>query len=213
MRALSIQTLALTAVVGSGCYIVFFWQKASPLLFSVFFLILIAAAWLGPLGTRLAALLIAGSAITAARLGIGAFAGGSLSENLQNLELFLVAISLTGLAAGAFRLSGDLRAPGAVLAVGLALSGWLYASLDRERMRDDSAQLERLVVSTESEINNRLMVYKNVLAGAVVRKSTDRRGHRVLASIPELAGFVRAISGNPGRDGGRASAGRAIEKL
>ena len=61
--SVAVQTLALTLLVAGGCYIVFFQQAASRLLFSVFFLILIAAAWLGPAGSRLAALLIAGSAV------------------------------------------------------------------------------------------------------------------------------------------------------
>ena len=173
--SLAVQTLALTFGVASGCYVVFFLPEASHLLFAVFFLILIAAAWLGSLGTRLAALVIAGSAIWATRLGIGVFAGGTLSENLQNLDLFLVAVSLTGIAVGAFRISGNLLAPGAVLAAGLALSGWLYASLDRERMRDDDAHLDRLVMSTESEIDNCLRVYKNALRGAAGFVSTSDR--------------------------------------
>jgi signal transduction histidine kinase/integral membrane sensor domain MASE1 len=186
--SLALQTLALTFVVASGCYVVFFRPEASRLLFSVFFLILIAAVWLGPLGTRLAALVIAGSAIWATRLGIGAFAGGTLSENLQNLELFLVAVSVTGMAVGAFRTSGNLLAPGAVLAAGLALSGWLYSSLDQERMRDDEAHLDQLVLSTESEINSYLRVYKNALRGAAGFVSTSDRvntesWHQYLASL------------------------------
>jgi len=167
------QTLLLALMVAGGCYVVFFRPEASRLLFSVFFLILIAAAWLGPFGSRLAALVIAALAVGATRLGIGAFAGGTLSENLQNLNLFLVAVSLTGMAVGAFQISGNLLAPGAVLAGGLALSGWLYSSLDRERMRDDETHLDRLVVSTESEINNCLRAYQNVLRGAAGFVSTS----------------------------------------
>jgi signal transduction histidine kinase/integral membrane sensor domain MASE1 len=186
--SLAVQALSLTFVVAGACYVVFFRAEASHLLFSVFFLILIAAVWLGPLGTRLAALVIAGSTIWATRLGIGAFAGGTLSENLQNLELFLVAVSLTGMAVGAFRASGNLLAPGAVLAAGLALSGWLYASLDHERMRDDEAHLDRLVLSTESEINSYLRVYKNALGGAAGFVSTSDRlntesWHQYLAGL------------------------------
>jgi len=187
----AVQTLALTVLVSSGCYIVFFRPEASRLLFSVFLLILIAAAWLGPAGARLAALVIAGSAIGATRLGIGAFVGGTLSENLQNLGLFLVAVSLTGMAVGAFQISGNLLVPGAVLAAGLALSGWLYASLDHARMHDDEAHLDALVASTESEINNSLRVYQNALRGAAGFVSTSQRvdsgsWHQYLASLDLL---------------------------
>src|SRR3984885_9116602 len=114
----AVQTLALTLLVAGGCYLVFFRPEASRLLFSVFLLILIAAAWLGPAGARLSALLIAASAIGATRLGIGAFVGGTLSENLQNLGLFLVAVSLTGMAVGAFQISGNLFVPGGGLGGG-----------------------------------------------------------------------------------------------
>jgi signal transduction histidine kinase/integral membrane sensor domain MASE1 len=172
---LAIQFVALTLVVNAAGYVVFFRPVASGLLFSVFLLILIAAVWLGPSGARLAALFIAGAAICATRLGSGPFAGGTLSENLQNLVLFLVAVSLTGMAVGAFQISGNLLAPGAVLATGLALSGWLYGSLDHERTRDDAAHLDRLVASTESEIDNRLRVYQNVLRGAAGFVSTSGR--------------------------------------
>jgi signal transduction histidine kinase/integral membrane sensor domain MASE1 len=173
--SVAFQTLALILLVAGGCYIVFFRPEASRLLFSAFFLILIAAAWLGPSGSRLAALVIAASAVWATRLGIGAFAGGTLSENLQNLDLFLVAVSLTGMAVGAFQISGNLLAPGMVLAGGMALSGWLFASLDHVRMQDDETHLDRLVVSTESEISNCLRAYQNVLRGAAGFVSTSDR--------------------------------------
>ena len=173
--SLAIQFVALTLVVGTACYLVFFRPEASGLLFSVFFLILMAAVWLGPAGARLAALLIAAAAVGATRLGIGAFAAGTLSENLQNLVLFLVAVSLAGMAVGAFQTSGNLLAPGAVLATGLALSGWLYASLNRERTQDDAAHLDRLVASSETEINDRLRGYQDVLRGAAGFISTSDR--------------------------------------
>jgi signal transduction histidine kinase len=155
--------------------VVFFRPEGSGLLFSLFFLILIAAVWLGPSGARLTALVISASAVWATRLGIGAFAGGTLSENLQNLVLFLAAVSLAGMAVGAFHISGNLLVPGAVLAVGLALSGWLYASLDQERRHDDEAQLDRLILATESEINNCLRVYQNALRGAAGLVSASGR--------------------------------------
>jgi signal transduction histidine kinase/integral membrane sensor domain MASE1/CheY-like chemotaxis protein len=198
--SLAVQTLALTIVVAGGCYVVFFLPEASRLLFSVFFLILIAAVWLGPWGTRLAALVISGSAIWATRTGIGAFAGGTLSENLQNLELFLAAVSIAGMAVGAFRISGNLLVPGGVLLAGLALSGWLYSSLDHERMRNDEAHLDRLVASTESEINSYLTVYQNALRGAAGFVSTSNRvnaesWHQYLASVDLFAQYpgTRAV--------------------
>jgi len=192
--SVAVQTLALTLLLTGACYVVFFRAEASHLLFSVFFLILIAAAWLGPWAARLASLVIAACVICATRLGIGAFAGGTLSENLQNLALFLVAVSLAGMAVGAFQISRNRLVPGAVLAAGLALSGWLYGSLDRERIHDDEAHLDRLVASTQSEINNCLRAYQNVLRGAAGFVSTSRRvdsesWHQYLTSLDLLAQY------------------------
>ncbi|HEY4363203.1 MAG TPA: CHASE domain-containing protein [Bryobacteraceae bacterium] len=160
------KTTLFTAVVCGVCYEIFFQPSASPLLFSVLVLVLVAAAWLGDFPARLTACLIAAAAIWAAHLGNSAFAGGSLHEDLQNLDLFLVAVSLTGMAAGAFRVSGKLLAPGGVLLAGWALSGWLYASLDRERVRGDEAHLDRLVTAAEAQVDSRLTTYKNVARGA-----------------------------------------------
>jgi signal transduction histidine kinase len=67
---------------------------------------------------------------------------------------------------GSTRLLRFLLAPGLVLVAGLTLSGWLYASLGHERVHDDETRLDQLVVSTESEINSCLRVYKNALRGA-----------------------------------------------
>ncbi len=77
-----------------------------------------------------------------------------------------MAASLTAMALGAFQFSAKLLAPAAVAVAGLALSGWLYASLDHERIHDDETRLDQLVASTESEINSCLRVYKNALRGA-----------------------------------------------
>ena len=160
------KTIAFAALVGAGCYVVFFQPGASALLFSVLVLILIGAVWLGVFAARLSALMIGASAIWAAHLGNGAFAGGTLHENLQNLDLFLAAVSLTGMAAGALRASGKLLAPGSVLLVGWALSGWLFASLDHARVREDESRLDALVKSAEADMGNRLAASGDIVRGA-----------------------------------------------
>src|SRR5215472_8007988 len=67
------------AGVATICYFIFSHAVASYLLFSVFLLILIAAAWLGPTSARAAALVIALTAMWATHNGVGAFAGQTLS--------------------------------------------------------------------------------------------------------------------------------------
>ncbi len=165
-RKVLAKTLLLSVLVAAGCYVVFFHPDASYLLFSVFLLILVSAAWAGPPAARVSSLLIASAAVWATHIGVGVFAGGTVRENLQNLNLFLAAVSLTGLAVGAFRTSGSLLMPGSVLLAGWALSGWLYASLDRDRVSYDQARLDKLVTAVEMRIRGRLTTYEDVLGGA-----------------------------------------------
>lgn len=151
---------------GLGCYAVFFRPEASRLLFSVFFFIFIAAAWLGPLAARVTALAISAAAIWATHLGLGTFAAGTLFENLQNLDLFLVAVSLTGVALGAFRAAGSLALPACVLLCGWVLSGWLFSSLDRGRVEYDAERFDSSIVSVQNQIRTRLTIYETALRGA-----------------------------------------------
>jgi len=160
------KTALLTTIVGSGCYFIFFQPENSYLLFSVFLLILAAAAWVGPPAARVSALVIASAAVWATHIGVGVFAGGTVRENLQNLNLFLAAVSLTGLAVGAFRSSGSLLLPGSVLLAGWALSGWLFASLDRDRVAYDEARFDKVMTSVEGRMNGRLATYEDALRGA-----------------------------------------------
>ncbi len=152
--------------VALGCYAVFFRPDTSHLLFSVFLFIFIAAAWLGPLAARMTALAISGAAIWSTHLGLGAFTAGTLFENLQNLDLFLVAVSLTGVALGAFRSSGSLALPAGVLLAGWILSGWLFSSLDRNRVEYDSGRFNSSIVEVENQIRTRLTIYETALRGA-----------------------------------------------
>jgi signal transduction histidine kinase len=159
------KTVPLAAAVVAGCYLVFFRPETSNLLFSVFLLILFSAAWVGPPAARVSALVIAAAAVWATHIGVGAFAGGTDRENLQNLNLFLAAVSLTGLAVGAFRSSGSLLLPGSVLVAGWVLGGWLYASLDRDRVNYDEARFDKVVSSVESRMHSRLANFEDVLRG------------------------------------------------
>ncbi|MBV8728684.1 MAG: MASE1 domain-containing protein, partial [Acidobacteriia bacterium] len=161
----AVRTALLIACVGSATYVIVFRPEASSLLFFVFGLMLAAAALCGPFAARLAALVITIVIITATHLGVGPFRGTSLHEYLMNLDLFLAATSLTGMALGAFRKSGSLALPGGVLLVGWALSGWLYASMDRDRTTDDLANLDRVIAVVQDRITTRLSAYMDALSG------------------------------------------------
>ncbi len=161
-----LKIILLSGAVAAVCYLVFFLPGASSFLFSVFLLILFSAAWVGPPAARLSALAIASAAVWATHIGVGVFAGGTVHENLQNLNLFLAAVSLTGLAVGAFRSSGSLLLPGTVLVAGWMLSGLLYSSLDRDRVEYDEARFDKVVSAVESQMHGRLANYEDVLRGA-----------------------------------------------
>src|SRR5581483_5318711 len=160
------KTLLAVVAVAAVCYFVFFQPENAYLLFSVFLLILASAAWAGPPAARVSALIIASAAVWATHNGMGAFAGGTVRENLQNLNLFLAAVSLTGLAVGAFRSTGSLLLPGTVLVAGWVLSGWLYASLERERVGYDQARFDKVVNVVEGGMKARLATYEDALRGA-----------------------------------------------
>jgi len=165
-RWFAVQVPVYMACVSAACYFIFFRPDTSYLLFSGFLLILVAATWLGPTAARVTALVIASAAIWATHMGVGAFAGGTLRDNLQNLDLFLIAVSLTGMALGAFRLIGSLALPGAVLLAGWALSGWLYGSMDRDRVKYDEARFDEMINAIQRRVDSRFTAYQNALWGA-----------------------------------------------
>jgi len=173
-----VQLLKLAVYIGASataCYFVFFRADTGGLLFSVFGLILVAAAWLGPGAASASAFVIAGGAIWATHVGIGPFVGGSMRENLQNLDLFIAAISLTGIAVGAFRANANLLVPGSVLLAGWALSGWLYGSLDRDRANYDEARFDKMITPVETRIGSRFKTYEDVLWGAAGLLAASQR--------------------------------------
>lgn len=156
------QLFAYLAAVSTACYLVFFRSNDGYLLFSAFLFVLIAAAWLGAAAARFTALIASFAAIAATRFGIGPFAGGNFRENLQNLVLFLVAISLTAMAVGAFRAIGSLRLPACALVAGWACSGWLYAGIDRVRTGYDQGRLDGIIETVESRIQGSYRAYEDL---------------------------------------------------
>jgi PAS domain S-box-containing protein len=154
------------AAIPVACHFIFVRADTRYFLFSVFLLIWIAALCIGPVAARTTAAMIAYAAIWATRNGMGPFSGRTLGNNLQNVVLFVAALSLTGMAVGAFRKVRNPALPGGVLLAGWAISGWLYASMDRDRVTYDQARFEELLRSVEARIQNHLDTYEGVLWGA-----------------------------------------------
>ena len=165
-RPVMFKSVVFSAGVAAGAYFIFVRPEAGYFLFAVFVPILIAAAWLGPPASRLTALVIAAAAIWATHMGAGVFTGGTQRENLVNIDLFLAALSLTGMAVGAFRSNGSLLLPGGILLAGWVLSGWLYSSLERDRFSYDEGRLDRLISAVENVVQSRLTTYEDALRGS-----------------------------------------------
>jgi signal transduction histidine kinase len=160
------RTVGMLSAVACAGYWIFFQPGGARWLFAVFMLALASAAWAGPAAARWSALLISAAAIWATHVGSGPFTGGTVRGDLLNLDLFLIALSLTGMALAAFRGSGSLILPATVMMTGWALSGWLYASLDAERRADNNTRMDRVIGVVESQISNQLAIYESLLRGA-----------------------------------------------
>jgi signal transduction histidine kinase/CheY-like chemotaxis protein/integral membrane sensor domain MASE1 len=196
LRALAEPMLTIV-VAGAVSYLVFFRPESASLLFSVFGLILLAVAWRGPGTGRLVALVVAASAIWAAHSDVGVFAGSR--QDLLSLDLFLVAISISGLALGALRSTGPLLVPASIALTGWALSGWLYHSMDRDRRAYDDSRLDRLVVAMDDEIRTRLTIYENALrASGAYLASQPTPTRKELERYVLSAGMIERY---PGTDG------------
>jgi len=165
-RRQAVRILVALYATAIACYFIFFRPEVSHLLFAVFALIFLAASCAGPTAARVVALVIATSAVWATHQGVGVFTGGTVRDDLVNLDLFLVAVSLTGMALGAFRNSGSLVLPGSVLLAGWALSGWLFSSMDRDRVSYDQARLDQYIQTVQDQIGNRFGIYESALRGA-----------------------------------------------
>ena len=151
---------ALLAAMSGICCSVFVGEQGGRFLFALFPLMLAAAAW-GPMTVRVAALAISTAAVFGNYAGKGPFNGQA--EGLQQLALFLLSVSVTALALGAFRKANSLRLAGGVLLTGWALGGWLYASLDSDRRAVDRAHLDRLIAQSENDIGQRTTLYISAL--------------------------------------------------
>jgi len=95
----------------------------------------------------------------------GPFATGTLNQSLLQLDLFAISMPLAAMLLSVLGEEGSLLLPGLVLLVGWALSGWLFASLTRQRLAFDQSQFDRLIASSEDEIRQRMATYQEALTG------------------------------------------------
>jgi signal transduction histidine kinase/CheY-like chemotaxis protein/integral membrane sensor domain MASE1 len=132
-------------------------------LFVVFPMLLWIAFGFGTGPARLAGLVVCGFTIWGTTLGNGPFTGGSLNENLINLVLFLSAFQLAALLLPLFRSTGAIALPTAVLIVGWALGGALFAVVDHGQKALVNQRFQSVVSIVEDGIQQRADTYADVL--------------------------------------------------
>jgi PAS domain S-box-containing protein len=162
------------AVTGAGLgAAVFFRSGGTPFLFLMFpWLFAVSAAFRVP-GAQAGALLLATISVLGTAAGLGPFSSGSLNDNLLHLQLFLVSVGVTAMVLPAFKLHAGWWLPAAVLLLGWALSGYLFAVLERDRSEVDRKHLAALVEQSERAVLQRLATYEDVLRGGVSLFATD----------------------------------------
>ncbi len=145
----------LLAVAGVS-WLAFSFVRWRAFLFSVFPVLLLAMGWFGAAGARFGALLIAGAGITAEFAGHGLFGGGTGHSNLLQLQVFLASVAVAALVLPLFRVRGSMLVPVTVLLVGWTLSGWLFATLERDGRRRQQEAFNQQVAEAEAVIRLRM---------------------------------------------------------
>ena len=158
--------VALIAGGATATAVLVFWSSwGNEALFLLFPVLLAAAIWLGPLGTKSIAFLLVTFGVWSTCLAHGPFATASMNQSLLQLDLFAVSMPLAAMLLTVLGEEGSLLLPGMVLLVGWALSGWLFSSLTRQRLAFDQTQFDRLIASSEDEIRQRMATYQEALIG------------------------------------------------
>lgn len=155
---------SLALVVGVGA-LVLLRSTDSLMLFLIFPLLFIAAALTGGRGVKLSGGILVGMVVWGTVRHGGPFGLGLDNSNLLVLALFLASISLTAKVLALFRSAGGLLVPGLVLLCGWGISGWLFASLQKEHRLHTESELRELTETISLTIANRLNSYADALRG------------------------------------------------
>jgi PAS domain S-box-containing protein len=155
-------SLSLVVGVGAG---VLLNSADSLMLFLIFPLLFIAAALTGGRGVKLAGGILVGMVVWGTLLHGGPFGLELNNANLLALALFLAAISLTAKMLALFRSTGGLLAPGLILLCGWGISGWLFASLQKEHRLQSENELRSMADDIALNIRSRLNSYADALRG------------------------------------------------
>jgi PAS domain S-box-containing protein len=147
--------------------LVFYRPEGGSFLLAVFPVMLLATGWFDSSGVRLVACLVSSGSILATVLGSGPFAGGTLNQDLLRLQIFLTSVATAALVLPIFRRAGGLHLPSLVLLFGWTLSAWLFSSLHRARLQQDSRHMQTVVQHMTSEIRAGFDTHEDALRAAV----------------------------------------------
>ena len=163
----TLRFVLLTGGIAILCWMGFFVPGGAWFLAGVLPMMLLVVAWCGPWAIELAALVIAGFAITAGALGQGPFGFEAGKADLIWLQLLLAMVALTALLLPAFKAAGNLLWPGLVLVVGWTLSGWIFLGLNEQRAANDRVAFAQLTAAAELRMRERMQGYIEALDAGV----------------------------------------------
>ena len=161
--------LSLIPVISAAalaCWMVFDTSWGANFVFVMFPVLLLATWLLGSPGVKVTASAMVFISVWATVQSRGPFADGTLSENLLHLDLFLVSLPLAAMVLSVLADTGSLLRAGSVLVVGWALSGWLFAWLNDERVAVNQAQFDRVTANAEISIQQQMQRYEDVLVAS-----------------------------------------------
>ena len=135
-------------------------------LFVIFPLLLLIAAYIDPIGPGLASAAAIGLMLWATTASKGPFIRSSASDGAWSAILFVVLMSVTALALFYFRRTACLPLAGSILTTGWFLGAWLYTSFESNRVALDRLHFRGVVFSTDDGLRDQVNGYEDALRAA-----------------------------------------------
>ncbi len=159
--------ILLAVLAGVICWYVFYEPSGSSLLFLTLPLLLAGTVAFGGAGAKVACLVVAVLAILAAGTGHTLF--DAVDANSMHLQVaaFVFALALTAQLLSVLDSSRHLALPAAVLVAGWLICGWIYSTLNRERLQVNEVRFDNIISESKQAIEQRMTTYTDALRGGV----------------------------------------------
>jgi len=194
-----LRVIAVSATAVLACWTAFFAPGGGPYLFVVFPVLLLAVTWFDGAGAKLAAFAVSAAAVVGVTMASGPFSGGMVHEDLLHLQVFLISVAAAGLVLPLMRGAGAWWLPATVLSVGWTVSGFMFATAERQRLADEHALFAGLAGDAEEAIRRRMTTYEDALRGGaslmIASESVVRSEWRAFAESLDLDGRYPGILG------------------